>query len=72
MHVGVGCVYVCRGACRGVCVCVLCTAIRFVALYRGIELKLSMGVGDRPTRFVGIFSKQPHQRSKVIQRPKLL
>ena len=27
----------------------------------------SMGVGDGPTGFVGIFSKRPHLRSKVIQ-----
>ena len=27
-----------------------------------------MGVGDGPTRFVGIFSKRPHPGSKVIQR----
>ena len=26
------------------------------------------GVGDGPTRFVEMFSKRPHQRSKVIQR----
>ena len=27
-----------------------------------------MGVGDGPTRFESIFSKRPHQRSKVIRR----
>ena len=26
-----------------------------------------LGVGDWPTRFVGIFSKRPHLGSKVIQ-----
>ena len=31
----------------------------FVML-RGIELKVSMEVGDGSTRFVGIFLKQPH------------
>ena len=45
----------------------LCAAMRFVLL-RGIELKLGMGVGDRPPRFESIFSKRSHQRSKVIQR----
>ena len=49
-----------------VCVCV-CPAMRFVMLW-GIELKVGMGVGDGPTRFVGIFSKRPHPGSKVIQR----
>ena len=33
----------------------------------GIELKVGIGVGDGPTRFVGIFSKRPHLGSKVIQ-----
>ena len=51
---------------ESVYVCV-CPAMRFVML-RGTELKVGMGVGDGPTRFVGIFSKWPHQRSKVIQR----
>ena len=41
--------------------------MRFVML-GGIELKVSMGVGDGPTRFVGIFSKRPDLGSKVIQR----
>ena len=51
-----------------VCVCVyVCPAMRFVML-RGMELKLNMGVGDRSTRFVGIFSEWPHPGSKVIQR----
>ena len=51
-----------------VCVCVyVCPAMRF-AMLRGIELKVGMGVGDGPTRFVGIFSKRPHLGSKVIQR----
>ena len=50
-----------------VCVCMyVCPAMRFVML-RGAELKAGMGVGDRPTRFVGIFSKRPHLGSKVIQ-----
>ena len=31
-------------------------------------MKFGIGVGNGPTRFVGIFSKRPHQRSKVIQR----
>ena len=44
----------------------VCPAMRF-AMLRGIELKVSMGVGDGPTRFVGIFSKRPHLGSKVIQ-----
>ena len=43
----------------------VCPAMRFVML-RGTELKLGMGVGDGPTRFVGIFSKRPHLGSKVI------
>ena len=34
----------------------------------GMELKFIMGVGDEPTRFEGIFSKRPDQRSKVSQR----
>ena len=53
----------------GVCVCVcvyVCPAMHF-AMLRRIELKLGMGVGDGPTRFVGIFSKGPHLGSKVIQ-----
>ena len=45
----------------------VCPAIRFVML-RGIELKVGMRVGDRPTRCVGIFSKRPNPGSKVIQR----
>ena len=45
----------------------VCPAMHFVIL-RGIELKLDTGVGDGPTRFLGIFSKQPHPGSKVIQR----
>ena len=53
------------------CVCVgvymyVCPAMR-LAMLRGIELKVGMGVGDGPTRFVGIFSKRPHLGSKVIQ-----
>ena len=41
------------------CVCVyVCPAMHF-AMLRRIELKLGMGVGDGPTRFVGIFSKGP-------------
>ena len=52
----------------GVCVCVyVCPAMRF-AMLRGIKLKVGMGVGDGPTRFVGIFSKRPDLGSKVIQR----
>ena len=51
--------------CMYVCMYV-CPAMRFVML-RGIELKVGMGVGDGPMRFVGTFSKRPHQRSKVIQ-----
>ena len=43
----------------------VCPAMHFVML-RGIELKVGMGVGDGPTRFVGIFSKRPHLGSKVI------
>ena len=51
-----------------VCVCIyVCPAIRFAMLW-GIELKVGMGVGGGPTRFVGIFSKWPHLGSKVIQR----
>ena len=56
--------------CRGVCVCVyvyVCPAMRF-AMLRGIKLKVGMGVGDGPTRFVGTFSKRPDLGSKVIQR----
>ena len=44
------------GVCVCVCVCV-CTAMRFVALW-GTELKVRMGVGVRPMRFVDVFSKQ--------------
>ena len=44
----------------------VCLAMRFVML-RGIQLKVGMGVGDGPTRFVGIFSKRSHLGSKVIQ-----
>ena len=44
----------------------VCPAMRF-AMLRGSELKVGMGVGDGPTRFVGIFSKLPHLGSKVIQ-----
>ena len=57
-------VYVCM--CVYVCVYV-CPAMRF-AMLRGIKLKVGMGVGDGPTRFVGIFSKRPDLGSKVIQR----
>ena len=45
----------------------VCPAMRFVMLC-GIKLKVGMGVGDGPTRFVGIFLKQAHLGSKVIQR----
>ena len=38
----------------------VCPAMRLTML-RGIELKVGMGVGDGPTRFVGIFSKRPHR-----------
>ena len=48
-----------------VCLCV-CPAMRFAMLRRS-ELKVGMGVGDGPTRFVGIFLKLPHLGSKVIQ-----
>ena len=59
---------VCGGGYVCVCVCVcVCPAMRFVML-PGTELKVGMGVGDRPTRFVGIFSKRPHLGSKVIQK----
>ena len=44
----------------------VCTAMRFVVLW-SIELKVGLGVGDGPTRFVGIFSKRSHLGSKVIQ-----
>ena len=44
----------------------VCTAMHFVVLW-GIELKVGMGVGDGPTRFVHIFLKWPHLGSKVIQ-----
>ena len=44
----------------------VCPSIRFVML-GAIELKVSMGVGDGPTKFVGIFLKRPHLGSKVIQ-----
>ena len=47
------------------CVCV-CPTMRLVML-RGTELKVGMGVADGPMKFVGIFSKQPHLGSKVIQ-----
>ena len=40
--------------------------MHFVVL-RGIELTVGR-VGDGPTRFESIISKQPKQRSKVIQR----
>ena len=36
---------------------------------RGIELKVGMGVGDRPMRFESIFSKLPYQRSKCYFGP---
>ena len=50
------------------CVCVyVCPAMRF-AMLQGIKLKVGMGVGDGPTRFLGIFSKRPDLGSKVIQR----
>ena len=38
----------------------VCPAMRFV-MFRGIELKVSMRVGDGSTRFVSIFSKQSDQ-----------
>ena len=49
------------------CTCMyVCPAMRFVMLW-DIELKLGMVVGDGPMRCVGIFSKQPHLGSKVLQ-----
>ena len=57
----------CRDRYVCMCVCVyVCPAMHFAMLQR-IELKLGMGVGDWPTRFVGIFLKGPHLGSKVIQ-----
>ena len=44
----------------------MCPAMH-CTMISGTELKLGMGVGDGPTRFVGIFSKRPHLWSKVIQ-----
>ena len=50
-----------------VCVCVYICPVMHFAMLRRIELKLGMGVGGGPTRFVGIFLKGPHLGSKVIQ-----
>ena len=50
-----GCMYVCLSG----------YAFRHALRYRA---KSWRGVGDGPTRFVGIFLKRPHLRSKVIQR----
>ena len=44
----------------------VCPAMR-LAMLRGTELKVGMGVGDGSKRFVGIFLKRPHLGSKVIQ-----
>ena len=38
----------------------VCPAMRF-AMLGGIELKFGIGVGEGPTRFVGIFSKRTHR-----------
>ena len=43
-----------------------------IAVLRHIELKFWMRVGDGPTRLKCIFSKRPHQRSKVTQRSNYL
>ena len=55
----------CMGLCVGVelgCVCVcVCMARRFVVLLGIMELKLGIGVGDRPTRFESIFSKRLYE-----------
>ena len=40
---------------RSLCVC-LCPAMHFI-MFRGMVLKLAMGVGDGPTRLKNIFSK---------------
>ena len=53
--------------CMYVGVCVYVYPAMHFAMLSGIELKVGMGVGDGPTRFVGIFSRRPHLRSKVIQ-----
>ena len=64
-HLSIYIIKISKSVC--VCVCVyVCPAMHF-AMLRRIELKLGMGVGDGPTRFVGIFSKGPHLGSKVIQ-----
>ena len=49
----------------------VCPAMRFVALW-GTGLKLGTRVEGEPPRFESIFSKRPHQRSKVIQRSSCL
>ena len=54
------CVGVCVGGSWG------CPAMR--SMLRGMGLKLSMKVGDRPPRLKSIFQKWPDQRLKVIQR----
>ena len=49
----------------------VCPAMRFPML-RGTGLKLGIMIGDGPPRLKSIFSKWPHQRSKVIQRSSCL
>ena len=47
------------------CICMSGYAFRHALRYRAESWH---GVGDGPTKFVGIFSKRPHLGSKVIQR----
>ena len=61
--------YVCLSVCLSVYMYVCMYGDAFV-VHWGIELRYRAGmwVGNGAGRFVGIFSKWPHQRSKVIQR----
>ena len=61
------CVYVCMYV--GVYVCVyVCMYVRLCVSPCFEVSSWNLGVGDGPTRFVGIFSKRPHLGLKVIQR----
>ena len=62
---GVGCWCVCVFVSMYVRLCVSSCALRY-------RPETWHGVGDGPTRFEGIFSKRPHERSKVIQRSSCL
>ena len=65
LNAGEGWGYGCGCVCVCVCICMSGYAFRHASRYQAESWH---GVGDGPTRFVGIFSKRPNLGSKVILR----